>query len=156
MLTTKRSKIFIIATCIVTITMLIATGAWAAVKLLRPTNTVATADPIQAAWQRAHAAGAYDFDGDVTQITLPTARITNVGRASRTEQLHVAGNTNVRENALEMKLWSQGGSIVGNADGLSVKVENGKSYMRQGSTGEWKANDQIALDGIAPQGDFMS
>ena len=137
--------------------MLIATGAWLAATLLRQAHTLAHDDPIRAALQRAHAAGAYQFDGDVSQVTMPTARITNVGRSNRTEEMHIEGKTNVRESALELTLWSQGGSVAdGGSQGLGIKVKNGKSYMRQGSTGEWKETDEVSLNGLAPQGDFMA
>ncbi len=120
-----------------------------------PNQTANAADTLKAAWQRARDAGSYQFDGDVTQVTLPTARITNVGRGSKSTQMHVEGQTDVRQNSLEMKLWSQDGSVAGGQNGLGVKVENGKSFMRQG-TGQWKENPAISTDGIAPNGDFMS
>ncbi|NJM40206.1 MAG: hypothetical protein HC853_05305, partial [Anaerolineae bacterium] len=66
----------------------------------------------------------------------------------------------MRQNTLEMKLWGQDGgqvgSVVGGQNELGVKVENGKSYMRQGANAEWKENSSISTDGIAPNGDFMS
>jgi len=122
----------------------------------QPSNTPQVA--VQNAWQMAHAAGSYQFDGDVTQVTLPTARITNVGRSSKSTQMHIEGKTDVRQNSLELQLWTNSGSVgtPNNADSIGVKVEEGKAYLRQGATGEWKENKDFSLDGLAPNGDFMA
>lgn len=51
--------------------------------------TAGAPDPVMAAWAKAQAAGSYHFTSDVVQITMPTAKVTNVGRSSRTEELHL-------------------------------------------------------------------
>ncbi len=111
------------------------------------------ADPVTAAWEKARAAGSYHFSSDVTQVTVPVAKVTNVGRSSRTEQLHLAGQSDLRAQRLEMQLWSDGGSVL-QADGVAIKVENGKSFARRGA-GEWQEAAGFA-DAIAPQGDFLA
>jgi hypothetical protein len=111
-------------------------------------------DPVRAAWQRARAAGAYHFTSDVTQLTVPSATVMNVGRSGRTETYHLEGQNNVRDAKLEMRLWSDAGSVLVDKSGAGVRVENGKTFVRQGD-GEWKAAEN-ATDGIAPQGDFMA
>ena len=45
--------------------------------------TAADPDPVTAAWEKARAAGSYEFSSDVTQITIPVAQVTNIGRQSR-------------------------------------------------------------------------
>ena len=87
-------------------------------------------------------------------MTIPAARAINVGRGSRTTQLHLEGQTNLPAQAMEMRLWSEGGSVLLDASGVAVKVEGGKTYMRHGA-GSWQLADGLA-DGIAPQGDFMA
>lgn len=117
-------------------------------------TSAASTDPVNAAWQRARAAGSYSFSGDILQRTVPSATITNVGRASRTDQLHLAGETDLRHDLLELQLWSQGGSVAQPESGVAVRVAQGKTYLRQG-TGDWQESDGL-IDGVAPQGDFMS
>src|SRR5690348_9017131 len=52
-------------------------------------------DPVSAAWARARAAGSYHFDSNVVQVTVPSPKASNVGRGSRTAQLHLEGQTNM-------------------------------------------------------------
>ena len=125
-------------------------------------NTVPP-DPVAAAWVRARNSGGYRFDGDVVQVTLPSAIPANVGRSSRTNEIHLEGHTDLLKSGLEMQLWSQGGSVagsaaqtdVGNSGAIGIKVANGKTFIRQAS-GEWKEDSSVSMDGIAPQGDFMN
>lgn len=115
-------------------------------------------NPVMAAWEKARAAGSYHFDSDVIQVTIPTPKVTNVGRSSRTQTLHLSGQTDLRQQSLEMQLWSEGGSVLQDASALAIKVEQGKSYARrQGPAGwgEWQALESD-FDGFAPQGDFLA
>jgi hypothetical protein len=82
-----------------------------AVAYLPKTATAVNPDPITAAWEKARAAGSYQFDSNVQQITIPAATVMNVGRSSRSQQLHLSGESNLRQNRLEMQLWASGGSI---------------------------------------------
>lgn len=126
-------------------------GRWAVANALGwPTAS----DPVTAAWTKARAAGSYHFTANVTQVTVPVANVTNVGRTSRTEQLHLEGQTDLRAKRLEMQLWSDGGSVLQNAGRIAFKSENGKPFTRRGS-GEWQAADGFA-DTLAPQGDFLA
>ncbi|MBP8294220.1 MAG: hypothetical protein KAX65_15695, partial [Caldilineaceae bacterium] len=86
-------------------------------------------DPVAAAWAAARAAGSYHFDSDVTQITIPSPTVTNIGRSSQTQTLHLSGQTDLRAQALEMQLWSKGGSLLQAESSLAVKVEQGASYV---------------------------
>ncbi len=117
-------------------------------------NAVQT-DPITAAWQKAQASGSYEFSSDITQMTIPTAKIINVGRTSRSEQLHLEGESDLRQKVMEMRLWANGGTVQTESDSVGMKFADGKTFVRKG-TGEWKEDATVSLDGIAPQGDFMS
>ncbi len=88
------------------------------------------------------------------QVTIPVAKVTNVGRSSRTEQLHLEGQSNLQQQKLELRLWSDGGSVVQSDDGVAIKIENGKSYVRQ-KGGQWQESEGM-LEAIAPQGDFLA
>jgi hypothetical protein len=110
---------------------------------------------IRAALALARERGSYRFDGDVTQVTLPSATVMNVGRTSRSDAFHIEGAANVRNAALDMRLWSGGGSVAQDETAIGVKVENGRTFVRQG-TGEWKQDSAFSTDGLAPQGDFLA
>src|SRR5262249_4680892 len=94
-------------------------------------------DPVSAAWERTRAAGSYHFASDVIQETIPSATIANVGRSSRTDKLRLEGQADLRRSALELRLWQDGGSVLQDASGVGVKVEDGKTWVRQGA-GEWQ------------------
>ncbi|NJM40207.1 MAG: hypothetical protein HC853_05310 [Anaerolineae bacterium] len=71
-----RSKLFLLVRLAALITIV---SAIAGVVVLRgvlpqlgnPRASLAAEDQLKAAWQRAREAGAYQFNGDVTQVTLP-------------------------------------------------------------------------------------
>src|SRR5262245_55064868 len=90
--------------------------------LVRAASHLMAPDPVTTAWEKAKAAGSYHFTSDITQVTLPVATIANVGRSSRTEKYYLEGQNNLRQNQLELKLWSDGGSILQDASGIGVKV----------------------------------
>jgi hypothetical protein len=121
---------------------------------IQPRVAAMQPDPLAAAWERARSAGSYHFDSDVIQVTIPSPKVGNVGRASHTEQIHLEGSANLRRSTLEMRLWSDGGSVAQGETGVAVKVEQGKTYVRRG-TGDWQAAGSLT-DGMAPQGDFMA
>lgn len=122
---------------------------------LHPAWTRAAApDPVTAAWQRARIAGNYRFTSDLTQVTLPLATIGNVGRTSRTDQLYLEGQNDLRSHQMVFSLWGDGGSVLQPESGVSVRMENGKTYARRGA-GEWEIVDDMT-GAIAPQGDFMN
>jgi Ca2+-binding RTX toxin-like protein len=138
----------------VSLVLLIAAGALAIGLAARAAVAAAQPDPVSAAWERARATGSYHFESDITQVAIPSPKASNVGRGSRTTQLHLAGQTDLAAQTMEMRLWSDGGSVLLDQSGTAVKVEQGKTYMRRGA-GDWQATDSLA-DGIAPQGDFMA
>ncbi len=107
-----------------------------------------------AVWQRVRDAGSYRFTADVVQTTIPLPMVTNVGRASKQERLHIAGQTDLDGRAMDMKVWTQGGSELDPHSGLEVKVEDDKVLMRQGA-GDWQETENF-VDWAAPQGDFTA
>ncbi len=115
--------------------------------------TGAATDPVTAAWQKAKAAGSYHFTSDVLQKTIPVASITNVGRGSRSDALHLEGRNDLRNQTLELTLWNQGGSVLNAASGVSVRTEGGKTFTRHGAE-PWQATAN-QTDAFAPQGDFL-
>jgi hypothetical protein len=110
-------------------------------------------DPITAAWERARAAGRYEFTSNITQTTIPLASLVNVGRTSRSEQFYLEGQSDLAEQRMEFTLWSDGGSVLQAESGISIRTEGGKSYGRRGA-GEWQELDNFT-ESFAPQGDFL-
>lgn len=111
-------------------------------------------DAVGAAWERARAAGSYHFAGSLVQATIPVASARNIGRASTTEQLHLQGQASLAEQRVELRLWPGGGSLAGSIGAVAVKVEDGRTWTREGE-GPWQESAGLT-DGIAPQGDFMA
>src|SRR5262249_31780878 len=92
---------------LLTLCLGIVAGPWVFGLAIQPRFAAAVQpDPVSAAWARARAAGSYYFDSNVTQVTIPSPKVSNVGRSSRTAQLHLEGQTDLRANTLEMRLWS--------------------------------------------------
>lgn len=111
-------------------------------------------DPVTRAWRNARAAGAYHFASDITQMTLPVAKVSNVGRTGHTDRLRLEGETDLRAKTMQMRLWPSGGSVLTDAGGVAFKVEDGKTYTRRNG-GVWQAAESLT-DGIAPEGDFLA
>jgi hypothetical protein len=111
-------------------------------------------DPVTAAWEKARAAGSYRFASTITQKTIPIATIANVGRASRSDDLYLEGQTDLRANVMDLSLWSEGGSILDSQSSISVRMENGRTLVRRGA-GEWEEVDSFT-EAFAPHGDFLT
>ncbi|NJL33913.1 MAG: hypothetical protein HC893_08700, partial [Chloroflexaceae bacterium] len=109
--------------------------------------------PALAAWDRVHQAGSYHFHADITQITTPLASVTNVGRTSTRNAFYLQGATNLQEETMQMRLWSEESSVLLPGNGMEMRVEDGQAYARQGGQ-EWEAVDN-ALGAFAPGGDFL-
>jgi hypothetical protein len=125
-----------------------------AMVLLPRTAAALQPDPVTAAWEKARAAGSYHFTSDVTQVTLPVATLGNVGRTARTEKFYLEGKNDLEAKSLAMTLWSEGGSVLQAESGLSIRVEDGKTFARRGAA-EWEEIDDFT-GALAPQGDFLS
>lgn len=109
---------------------------------------------VAAAWGQASNRGAYSFDADVTQITVPAATAANVGRSSRAERLLLSGRADLNVKRLDLRLWSGGGSLAEPATALELRVEDGKTMARQGG-GPWRELSGVT-EALAPQGDMLA
>ncbi len=112
-------------------------------------------EQLEAAWQRAHTVGAYQYTANVRQTTHPTAKLENAGRHPNTQQMTIEGQIDRAADTMQMKL------IPARQEqrSLEVKVEQGKAYGRtsplpsQGRDGEgWQPIDNNT-DLFAPGGD---
>ena len=120
--------------------------ALAMVLVLHPTTTFSAAPPgIRDAWERARRAGAYHFSADIVQTAIPLPTVTNVGRQSRQDSLHVEGRANLAGATLDLTIWSQGGSLLRAADGLQVRVEEGGAVFLIAGERRLKAAEAAGL-----------
>ena len=105
-------------------------------------------------WQRVREVGAYEFTADITQEVVPVASITNIGRSSQRQDLHIQGSTNLRAQEMVMTLWSQGGNVLDRASGLELKTAQGRLLARKGGS-DWQEINNFT-DAIMPQADFTT
>ncbi|MGD9100839.1 MAG: hypothetical protein PVF45_10205, partial [Anaerolineae bacterium] len=117
-------------------------------------RTSAQSSGVQAAWERAQQAGAYDFGADITQTTLPLPTVTNIGRTSLQDKMRLEGETNLPERTMHLRLWSQGGSVLQAESSAELRVEGERAFMRKGAE-EWEEVENFT-SGFAPQGDLTA
>ncbi|MBE2233503.1 MAG: DUF11 domain-containing protein, partial [Anaerolinea sp.] len=108
---------------------------------------------VMAAWRGVQQAGAYRFTADIQQEMIPLATAGNVGRSSTVQRLYMEGDADLRAETLTLALWSQGGSVLDPASAAQVRVDQDRTYVRQGA-GEWQQAEGFT-GGFAPGGDFM-
>jgi hypothetical protein len=111
-------------------------------------------DEVQSAWKRVRTAGSYHFAADVTQRSIPIPTVTIVGRRSRQDTLHLEVQTNLRNQAMQLTLWSQGGRVLHTSDGLEIQVEGDRAIARQ-ADGTWADVGDFA-GAFALAGDFLA
>ncbi len=135
-------------------------GALGAQSFLKATDTgpESPTAAVEQAWQRVQERGSYEFSSDVVQTTIPEATLFNIGRKSKEERLYLEGESNLQQETMNLKLWSDaaggGGSNLVPESGIQVEVADGKTRTRRGS-GPWEEMDGL-VDGYAPQGDFLA
>ncbi|MCP4166202.1 MAG: hypothetical protein GY759_09955 [Chloroflexi bacterium] len=105
--------------------------------LARPTQARQDQDALEQIRKQVQKAGSYSFKADLVQLTIPVATARNVGRSSRCSEMRVEGETNLREATLDMQIWSQGGSILDNVNGMEIRVAEGRTLTRQ-TGGDWQ------------------
>jgi hypothetical protein len=92
-------------------------------------------DAVKGAWERAHEAGSYRYTADIVQTTIPRPTVTNIGRTSLQDALHVEGETNLPDRTMHMVLWSQGGSVQHAETGAEMRVEGDRAFVRKEPAG---------------------
>lgn len=112
------------------------------------------ADVVQAAWERVRQGGVYDFNADITQLTIPLPSVTNVGRGGKETSFYLEGSTNLPEEEMNLRLWSQGGSVLQPGTAVEIQVDGDTVLARRGEEAWQEIEDFRGL--VAPEGDFMS
>jgi hypothetical protein len=127
--------------------------AWEQVRAQAPSAPLASSPEreVQAAWRRAQEIGAYRYATDIRQVTRPLPMLTNVGRSSREETLHLEGRINMPNRTMHMIIWNDDGNVLDRRTGLEMRVEGDQAYGRA-IGGEWREMDDFT--GLfAPGGD---
>ncbi len=119
-----------------------------------PVQAQTSKDVVAEVWQRVRAIGAYEFSADINQQVIPVASISNIGRSSQPQELHIEGTTNLQTQELAMTLWSQGGNVLDRASGLELKTSAGRLLARRNSS-DWQEVSNFA-DALMPQADFTT
>jgi hypothetical protein len=99
---------------------------------------------VQDAWQRARAAGIYNFATDLSQVTYPARSLANAGRGPSRADLHMEGALNQPARTLTFRMWQPGQAGTGKADSTKTpgseaeaRIEGDRAYVRPAG-GEWK------------------
>ncbi|MCP4167230.1 MAG: hypothetical protein GY759_15275 [Chloroflexi bacterium] len=110
-------------------------------------------DELQAIWERVRQAGAYNFSTELEQTLTPESTAVNAGREVKETRLLMEGQADMAAETMHMTLWSGSGSVLAPETGVQFKVEDGRSYTRQGG-GHWEETEDFTTM-VAPGGDFM-
>ncbi|ABY36688.1 MAG TPA: hypothetical protein DEF43_10955 [Chloroflexus aurantiacus] len=110
-------------------------------------------DPLRAAWQRAISTGAYQFSASVTVLTDPQPSPLTAGQAPERQEMFLDGQTDVKANTTELRLWTQGGTVANGEGSVTMRLTDGQTWVRQAG-GEWEEYPGLA-DLYAPGGDLM-
>ncbi|MEO2106427.1 MAG: hypothetical protein ABGZ36_12385, partial [Actinomycetota bacterium] len=117
----------------------------------------AASNPVLDAWGHAQDAGSYRFTSDMVRTVTPSASIANVGRTSRSEQLHVAGRADLRASALALDLWVGGTGGPAGEPVLSLTHVDGRTFQRSPGAGwQEEGGAGVAASGGDPMGYLSS
>ena len=144
----------VLVVCIIFLSSFFLLSEQTAVSALPSFTSPSAADNLHAAWERVREAGAYSFTADIIQETIPVATAGNVGRTSSQDRLLLQGETNPPADQMNLRLWSEGGSILQAESGIEIKVEGDQAFGRRGAE-SWQEIDNFT--GLfAPDGDFLA
>jgi hypothetical protein len=108
---------------------------------------------VKAAWSRAEYSGVFDYTSDIVQTSKPRPSMANVGKSSREDTLHIEGRTNRFDQTMQIKLWTQGGSVANSADAIEIEVHG--DQVRGRRAGEaWQPMENFTGT-FAPGGDVL-
>ena len=87
---------------------------------------------VKQAWERVQEAGIYSFSADIVQRSIPTLSVANVGQRSREYAYYLEGATNLPDEQLQLKLWTQNGSVLDPDSATEIEVDGERARARQG------------------------
>ncbi|MFN2151366.1 MAG: hypothetical protein ACK2T5_07215, partial [Anaerolineales bacterium] len=106
---------------------------------------------ISHAWELAQQSERYNFTTRLVQTTHPAPSLANVGRGPRVETAFLDGQTDLEADLLSMRIWQDGGRISEPGQAAEIRVEDGKTYGRQGG-GAWQEIDNFT-ESLTPGND---
>ena len=116
---------------------------------------------VQDAWQRARAAGIYNFATDLAQVSYPARSLANVGRGPSRAALHMEGQLNQPARTLTFRMWEPGQAGPGGTGGAKTsgseaeaRIEGDRAYVRPAG-GEWKEAADFSTS-FAPDNDPLA
>ncbi|MCJ7551290.1 MAG: hypothetical protein MUQ30_16570, partial [Anaerolineae bacterium] len=92
---------------------------------------------VERAWQKAREVGTYDYAIDIVQTSWPIPTLENVGLTSSEQRVYVEGLIDLPAETMEMKLWSEGGSVQTGQDSLEMRVVGDQAFGRIGGE-QWE------------------
>jgi hypothetical protein len=114
-----------------------------------------SSDPVESAWRLAERSGTYQFSTNIAQYTDPLPSVRTVGQASKQERFYLQGQTNLRQESMDFRLWQQGGSLQTGDGSLEIRIADGKTFTRH-SGQAWQEASGNMTGMFAPGGDFLS
>ena len=105
---------------------------------------------LEAAWDKVKNSQTYRFRTSVEQKTYPVPSILNAGRQPVTSRFGIEGAFELDSREIQSTLWPRG--TFDPAQGVDMKVENGRSYVRPANTAGWEEIGGLT-DSFAPGGD---
>ena len=146
----RRYRAWILITSIA----LLILGAVRAPQISQAGRPPSPEETVQHAWRLAQESGVYRFATEIIQTTYPAPSLANVGRTSRTERLHIEGQTDSPQRTLQMTLWKDGGSLLNPRGGVEVRVEGDRAQGRA-IGGTWQTIDDFS-GAFAPANDLLA
>lgn len=131
----RSSRFFVVlSVCCLLVCVLF---AW----LLLPREQDAAAKTVSKSWQLMQAVGQYDFSTTIEQIAYPAPALANVGQSSKKETYQLTGQADLHNNSLAVRLFQNQGSLLNQAEGVEIRLQNGKASGRVIGAEEWEPLD---------------
>lgn len=101
----------------------------------------AAAKTVNKSWELMQEVGQYDFSTTIEQTTFPAPALANVGQSSTKEVYQLTGQADLHNDTLAVRLFQNQGSLLNQAEGVEVRLQNGKASGRVIGTEEWEPLD---------------
>jgi hypothetical protein len=101
------------------------------------------------AWERAAQSGAFGFQTEVRQSTLPGPSIFNAGKGLQEDRVFLEGFVDKSESLMEMEVWQNTSQKPANP--AALRMQDGQLYQRVGLD-QWEPAES-SLDLFTPGGD---
>lgn len=141
MKSSNRSRNFtILAVCCL---LIAAALVWHVVSpgLLNAEN-LAQAKRVQQSWGLLQDVGKYDFSTTIQQTTFPAPALANVGKSSTSESYQITGQADLHRDTVNIRVFQNQGSLLNQADGVEIRVLEGKASGRLIGSDQWEPLDE--------------